>query len=277
MIYIAVALYCEAKPIIEYYQLKKLYAEHPWQQFAAGDIRLIVTGTGPMQAAIGVASLLSRVNRNKRDLLINVGIAGTAAMRLQVGRAVLCHKIVSRDTSHVYYPDVLIRHRFDEGVLETFSRPVTAADRQFVQGELVDMEAAGCLEAAKMFLAPHQTAVVKIVSDALESSVLSPERVSGLIAERIPDIDHFISSYRQAFSIRQDVLDETDEKWIEAVRSELRLSETMAGQLKQMAVQYKIRTGQPLDALRYDAGQAAESKQEGKMRFAQLRQQLLYE
>ncbi len=221
MIVIYSAMYHEAKPLIECFRLQKVsLSPAPGRlQWFTGQpeqlgwpVHLVVGGTGPLAAAVGTTYALTRLLvdsdietiTDETIVFLNVGIAGSRRSDWPPGEAVLCHKIIHHDTGRAFYPDILVSHPFQEGVLETFSRPVTAASEEPVQkkaavsspaekqavaeqklaanatdetaraggptsvaGDVVDMEGAGCFAAAAAFLPPHQMYFVKIVSDHL--------------------------------------------------------------------------------------------------------------
>lgn len=275
MIYLATALYAEAKPLIDHFHLKKSKADTRFQWFTNGELSLILTGSGAISAAVAVSHMLTRCGAGPQDLFVNIGIGGTRHRDWQQGETVLCHKIIDHHTGHAYYPDILIRHDLREGVLETFSRPVQKD--QTVQGDVVDMEGYGCCAAASAFFSPHQVYVIKIVADPLAPDTVSPEQVSTLIGSHLPLLESLLEVAGSLVREEKEVLTEEERQLLQQVAQRLRFSVTMGNQLKDLAIQYKIRTGKDLSLLLQDyLSVSVQSKQEGKMCFAYIRQKLLY-
>ena len=85
MLYIFCALYDEAKPFIEKYNLSGNSESHHYRVFTDwdGDDHgegkiLTITGSGILKAAMAVTEICTRVPPARYDRLLNVGIAGTA-------------------------------------------------------------------------------------------------------------------------------------------------------------------------------------------------------
>jgi hypothetical protein len=281
MIVIVTALYSEAKPWIAHYQLKPSPGAVPFPLFAnfsaKSPMTLVVSGTGAIAAAAATAYVLGRQHSPDDTALFNIGICGARNSRFAAGEAVLIHKIRHHETDAVYYPDILFRHPFRESALETFSRPVDASMAEGVREELVDMEAAGYFAAASRFLPPHRIFVIKIVADRLEPGSLSAKRVSELVTGALPVVGEWVERCQHMFPRQSPVLSPEETERIERIGGRLRLSATMRHQLKQWAIQYKIRTGQPFPP--FDDLLAAEvtSKTERRSLFDELRRRFLYE
>ncbi len=125
MLIISAALYSEAKPFIEFYNLKKDLSYPSFQVFRKEDTALYITGTGPMEAAIITAAFLTRESPAAADLFLNIGICGSRRRDLPLGTPVLCNKLIEAETGRTYYPDVLYSHPFREGSIITSCRRQT--------------------------------------------------------------------------------------------------------------------------------------------------------
>lgn len=186
MIYIFVALYPEAKPIIQKLGLKRKRAEFGFDIYSADTpgIRLVITGTGLVSAAAAVGSTLAyyHAGRDREDIiLVNFG---SCAGRGGVGRVFLCNKIIDRISGHTFYPDILYCHNFPESYVVTepevlkdgldYLQEGDLYDRGDLEDEqdnspgdgLHDMEAAAIYQAGSRFLAPHQMSFIKVISDS---------------------------------------------------------------------------------------------------------------
>ncbi|OUM88647.1 MAG: hypothetical protein BAA01_03170 [Bacillus thermozeamaize] len=329
MIFISTALYHEAKPLIQHFRLKKATLSSPppgrMQLFTGSpsslgqEVLLVVGGTGPLAAAVATTYALTAARVSERDFFLNIGICGTVRKDWPRGEAVLCHKIIHHDTGRAYFPDVLIRHPFREGVLETFSHPVTAAMEtdgkstgeatrniagkstgtiagetpppagHVPAGDVVDMEGAGCFEAAAAFLPPHRMLFVKVISDHLDAALpnrpdpananrLDGPAISGLIAAQIPALEETLRRAQQLNdAIEAPLLTEEEAQLIHSLQEHLRLTAAMSHQLRRLALQYKAATGGAgsLEILRPFLQQPVQTKQEGKMALEQIRSLLL--
>ncbi|MFV9510061.1 hypothetical protein [Tepidibacillus sp. LV47] len=276
MIYIVTALYPEAKPLIEDFQLKKISQVSKMQIYENEEIVLAISSVGPLSAAIATTYLLTKYHANATDTILNIGIAGAVNPKLKTGETIYCHKIVHHDTHRSFYPDLLVEHSFLEGVLETFSLPIDEAMNQEIVSDLVDMEGAGFFEAASTFLPPHQIHVLKIVSDRLKPSLVTPELVTQLVKNQRESISAFIKKLQGISFTDPEVLTKADLQLIKQIRENLHLTTTMSHQLIHMAKQYKIRTKESLDLLNSYRNIEVKTKSEGKIYFDQIRKQLLY-
>lgn len=63
MLYMTTALYCEAKPFIQHFQLKKTDQFHKFQVFLGEEITLIITGVGEIAASVAISSVCSIIQR----------------------------------------------------------------------------------------------------------------------------------------------------------------------------------------------------------------------
>lgn len=197
MVYIFVALFAEAKPLIQSLALKKQRSDLPFEQYidAENHFCLVLTGVGSVAAATAVGSICAAYQVCSGDFLCNVGTCAGA----QPGQAFLIHKITEEATGRTFYPDLLYRSPFAECPVVTVSRPVRSDDRitasGFVQSgmdesgaaqaelSVCDMEAAGFYQAGARFVGPHRIACIKVVSDtgkgeSVTSSQLT-QRISG--------------------------------------------------------------------------------------------------
>ena len=73
MIYVVTALYCEAKPWIHTFSLKKNIASSRFQIFQNDNICLVITQQGKLNAAIAVTDMFHLNPPKNTDLLLNVG------------------------------------------------------------------------------------------------------------------------------------------------------------------------------------------------------------
>lgn len=236
MILFVCALSAEARAVIDFYRLKK--CEGPIDCYCGNEVALVVSGMGKMAASVATSHLLTRYP--KTDLIINFGIAGSADKTIPIGTPLLVHKITDWERQKDYYPDILFRHPFRESSLTTCDAP--QGGENTIKEGLVDMEASGFFEAARVFVPLHKIVVFKIVSDHLETSIPPKEEVVKWIAEVMERIDFCLKSAGEDFKI-PGVLLESETRMLEKLFEQLRLTRSQQEQLQNLAVYHKLQHG----------------------------------
>ena len=142
---ISTALEIEAKPLINFYKLKKT-------NYSSFDIwenenkKLIITGVGKLRAAIAISYLFG-LSKNVTSFL-NLGICGHK--NLEIGTLVFPHKIKdSANGKNIIYPSILFENLpCDTFPLMTVDSPCSEYENDYCY----DMEAFGFFTAAVKFL-----------------------------------------------------------------------------------------------------------------------------
>lgn len=238
MIYIAVALGIEARPLIKKFKLKKDSTINRVQVFKNEKIILIVTGVGILKSAIALTYILSKVKIDSDDIFINIGICGAKNKEYKIGDIVLCNKIINSESKRAYYPDMIFDHRFKEGSLESFNRVINSESG--VTGDLVDMEGAGLIEASSYFFETYQVNIIKIVSDYLDGDI-DPESVENLIEKALVEIEIWLER-RSEFHLEKELefLDE-ERREVDSLIVKGRFSVTMVNELESLLLYYKLK------------------------------------
>jgi nucleoside phosphorylase len=181
------AMRCEAKPVIDFYRLKKSPRKSlPFDLYQQTGIVCIVSG-------IGIEKMTAAVNWAQQNIVdadsanwINLGIAGHRD--LPVGCAVQASQVTSpaRDASI----------RFDFAEHEDFiSAPlisVSSEQSEYDASALHDMEGWGFASGCRQLKAPGRRYCLKIISDNLTiAPTRNKARISALIADKMPQIAHF--------------------------------------------------------------------------------------
>ena len=146
MVFVFMALYPEAKPVIRRLGLRKRTDRTRFQEFVSEDseIVLAITGVGPVAAAAAVAAVLTEYDAGQGDQLLSVGTAaalrgehgavGTAALYGEHGSVetmeslcgeksssiiltksghdfgiFLLNKLLDQNSDRTFYPDMLIK------------------------------------------------------------------------------------------------------------------------------------------------------------------------
>lgn len=166
MINIVVALLCEAKPLIDYYNLKSFNFKTPFPIYGNDRIKLIISGIGKFASAVSTSYLFSSSEvKEKVSIWLNVGVAGHKSM--EIGQGILAHKVVDVASSRAWYPSLLFKKSWDTAIVQTYDEVV----KDYPEGVLVEMEASGFCAAASYFSMSEFIHCYKVISDnALKSS-----------------------------------------------------------------------------------------------------------
>lgn len=191
--FIYAALPCEAKPLIEFYRLKKDVSVTCFSIYINNTICLTVTGIGKTAMAAGIAYSQARFSTQPQPVMLNVGVAGHQHHAL--GELFLADKITDTDTSKQYYPPITFTPDCATAALHTYSKPQSV----YPQTALCDMEAAAFYETATRFATGELCHCLKIISDnaASPSDNINPQQVTGLIGAQLPVINKMMMALRQ--------------------------------------------------------------------------------
>ncbi len=242
MLHIVTALHFEAKPLIDYYGLRKLIDVAPFDVFANDQIKLIVSGIGRLNAAIATTFLRWGPGADAQiDLILNLGVCGTTVPG-QIGQLFHINRIIDRATQNSFIPEMFIKSNIPEKTLETWDRAVLCSADLQDQEHLVDMEAYAVCEAASKFSPLERVQCLKIPSDTLKYAALSGEFVHDLIWQQIPAISNFIDSYsgQDELNSRVQLMSSDEMRLFNALQQSLRLTQSQRHTLLQRIHAYKI-------------------------------------
>lgn len=273
------ALFAEAKPIIDYYALNKEPQNSKFQIFSGEKVKLIISGTGPMNAAVATSHLLSTSKSNPENLVINLGVCGAKNENLPLGTPIIAHQLWEHDTGRSFYPDIISSHNLTEGSIETFWQPVKKTSLPHIQADYVDMEGSGFYQAAATFYPPHHIYICKVISDFLNGGQLTSNTIRDFVTQALPAFLAFLEDVESLLIPTGISLDKWEQHYLSAIAQRLRLSVTMRHELNRLAKQYKIanqQEAQPLSFLSECHSIEVSSKQEGKIHYAQLKQKLIH-
>ncbi|MCF2673541.1 spore photoproduct lyase [Fusobacterium varium] len=276
MIYIAVALTVEAKPLITYFKLKKDNEIKKYQVFKNEEITLIITGSGIMQGAIAVTYVLGNLDIGEEDIFVNLGICGAVKDSFSIGDIILCNKIINNCSKKNFYPDMLFKHKFKEGTLETFFQVVDEKmEKEKIKGEIVDMEGAGVCEAASLFFSQHQINIIKIVSDYLNTSKITAEKVMELVENKINKIADWLVE-RKKFNVgNKEIFTLKEKESIKKIEENLRLTESMYYEFLELIKYYKIQNKSIENIILKYSDIKIKDKREGKITFERIRKEII--
>lgn len=189
MILIVTAFDAEARPLIDHFRLRR-QADHGFPVYAGGDVWLVVSGPGRINAAAATTHLHARAGFPWDNTWINTGIAGHP--ELPRGEARLAHKITEKISGKSWYPALVTGSPWRSAPLLTVDQP----DREYASGDLVDMEASAFMETALRFSSGELVHVLKIVSDNRESPAVIPKasQLQAWMAPHVAALEDFCRS-----------------------------------------------------------------------------------
>lgn len=188
---ICCALACEAKPLIDFFKLKKDTNIHAFSVFHSGSVLLIVSGMGQHNMSAAVNWLNGYLNSSKTQFWLNVGVAGHQSAN--IGSLFCTHKISSQHQT--LYPTKWLKHKIKLEQLLT----VYEEEEKYPDNHLYDMEGFAFYQAATRFNSQECVQCLKIVSDNKEhSSNRDKSFISDLIAHHCDAIVSFIDLHTNA-------------------------------------------------------------------------------
>lgn len=307
MIYIFVALYPEAEPIIRRLGLKKDRVEFGFDVYAGEEpeVRLVITGVGMVAAAAAVGSILTYYHAGKKDIsgitLINFG---SCAGKGRVGEVCLCNKIIDYSSGYTFYPDILYHHDFPESCVVTGFGVLKEELDGFYGESLYDMEASAIFQTASRILGPHQMSFFKVISDSGKGEKLCAEEFSKTMETGAEAFLGYLTEYRnldisesrqgedvcvsevyriengrgKADNVLADRKGEICEQEFEELCSQLHCSEAMRIAVRQ-CIKYWSLSGVDYQAvfrqMREQKELPCRDRREGKKRFEELKKRLL--
>lgn len=248
MIYLISALDAEARPLIEYYRLKRDYTL-PYTLYTNDTTVLLVTQPGTANAMMATSALLGWRIPSPGDILINIGICA-APLDCTIGEPLLIHQIFYEERR--YYPDILYPHDLRESALLCLDSPADTP-----HGVPVDMESGGVFVAAAKFFKLHQLAFLKIVSDHFEPAAVSKEGAIELIRSQTQTLDHLIASMQRA-GAEQPLFSEVQRENIEKLKQHFTAAQ--GARLEDALCYYRLR--HPFEEIPFPASQIPSSKRE---------------
>ena len=162
MLYIVTALFIEAKPLINLFQLKKNNFYTKFQVFSNENIKLIISGTGKIKSSIATTYLITNNELNENDFIFNIGFAASSDNEVKIKDIVSCIKLNSAYSKNSFYLETIYKHNFKEIELTTFDSIIEKKEKDI---DYIDMEAFGFYQAASTFFKKDKIFVFKIISD----------------------------------------------------------------------------------------------------------------
>ena len=174
------ALHCEAKPIIDFYRLKKSKAHHSFDLYQGEQVECIVSGIGRLACAAATAWIAALNHQARSIAWINIGIAGSATH--DIGTALLINKISETESNRHYDPVVPTKSVLQLAHCQTLECPST----DYHPDRVYDMEASAFFDTATGYSSAELVQCVKIISDnPSHQTGRNKARISELIQQHI--------------------------------------------------------------------------------------------
>ena len=195
------ALHCEAKPVIDFYRLKKDHSIAAFDSYRNDDVTCIVSGIGELNMATACGWVAATFPAQPR-LWINLGVAGHR--NLDIGTTVLILKVGCAEEDRYHYPVPLARHNFITGTVisQTHER------QDYDDSALYDTEAWGFVHAISRFDDLEACQCIKVVSDNTGTPLNRDKAfISNLIETGMPAIDRHVQQVQGLIVSGPDLAD----------------------------------------------------------------------
>jgi len=186
------ALHCEAKPIIDFYRLKKVSAPGAFDYYQNDHILCVVSGMGAENIATATAWVAAKLDAQKKIYWINIGIAGH--QYYDIGMCIVASKVSQAGSSSNIFTKPLTGHSLK--VSPIISQP--GENTNYQSNALYDLEAYTFVHTARQFSALEHCQCLKIISDnANNPPTRDKARISELIARNMPAINEYAESLKR--------------------------------------------------------------------------------
>lgn len=212
---IAVALPCEARPLIDFYRFKRDLSSSAFNLYIHHELplALIISGVGKIKMAAAVAYVHQYLQLDEKTHYINLGIAGSGILAL--GELVVAQKIIDQASGKHYFPFIAKESSLYLTDVVTADTPTT----HYPAAGVVDMEAAAFFVSAGLFVTQEYLSVIKIVSDNNTHRInhINKEKVIQLITAKLFFIDqklkNFLAETESKLGNINDYFDLLTQRW----------------------------------------------------------------
>ena len=202
MLHIICALKPEARPLLEYFDLRPLADVVSIYRNPQAHISLTLSGIGKSAAAAAVARTRDHFKADRTHAWLNLGIAGHAGLPL--GQAVIIKKVTDAASGQTWFPSRVFTTALPAHDLLTLDQP---GDKY--REELFDMECAGFFRAASGCATLELVSSLKIISDNADQPMdgINPDLVSRLMTQNLPVVEEIIQQLLALSKLQQRLND----------------------------------------------------------------------
>ena len=218
------ALHCEAKPVIDYYRLKKAASYHAFDLYQNQDMACVISGMGKTAVAAATGWVAALFHDRSDKTWINLGSAGAASDL--VGELFWVDKITDQ-SDRGFFPVPTFKHDLPSRSCLTLDEPSTEYPDDF----LLDMEASAFFATATRFSSAELAHCLKVVSDNQDHPQSRDKAtISQLIQNQISSITSFADKLKVlGENLSQYEIDATTWK---AITEQAHFSQTQQIQLR---------------------------------------------
>ncbi len=222
-VFIFTALECEAKPLIQHFNLKKEKNNKVFNRYSHGSIILTISRVGKTAMAAAVAHTFALFPKTNTPVIINIGIAGHKSQPL--GDLFLASKVSDNDSGKRFYPHLMGNNLPLSCEVITSSKPCT----NYALDTVADMEASAFYEVAVKFSSNELIHCIKVISDNESTSIndIRPSLVIEWISCHLASIDHLIQHWSKLSQLitpaEQETFTGLVEKYHFSVSSQIKL------------------------------------------------------
>ena len=230
-----VALFCEAKPIITHFNLRKrdstLFKIYSNQNHS---IWLIISGIGSSASSRATKYLALDSEADMGTAWLNIGIGGHDNLPLE--KAILAHKITDSQTGKTWFPQLV----FDPQCLTASVKTVEKPDFNYPDDNVVEMEASGFYSSAESYSTREMVHCMKIISDNSQSPAgkITAAMVDKLISRNLSIIKELVRKLQ--FLSMEEGKRISDPPFFKECHSRWRFTVTQTHQLKNLLRKWSL-------------------------------------
>ena len=230
-----VALFCEAKPIITHFNLRKrdstLFKIYSNQNHS---IWLIISGIGSSASSRATKHLALASEADMGTAWLNIGNGGHKDLPLAT--AILAQRIVDSKTEQSWFPQLV----FDPQCLTASVKTVEKPDFNYPDDNVVEMEASGFYSAAESYSTREMVHCMKIISDNSQSPAgkITAAMVDKLISRNLSSIKELVRKL-QVLSMEEEERT-SDPPFLQECLSRWHFTVTQTHQLKNLLQKWSL-------------------------------------
>ena len=233
------ALRTESQPFIQYFNLER-DKRFDFPVFRNNDLYLLGIGVGKKLIQKRLTDFFKNIDQSFVQF-INIGLAGGKNGIHKIGDIFIINKIKDEVSQKFYYPDILIKHPFQESGITTVEKGVNNGGARY--SDLVDMEASEIFKICSTLCSLHNIVFIKIISDHMDKIFKDFDKkfISNLIKVKLIEVDNFIKSLKLNEDLNKNILNNADLEWITETIKILRLTKTQGIYLEKYLKGNRIR------------------------------------
>ncbi len=224
MLCILTALKAESEPLINFFKLKK-DSSFNFPVFINNDIILVAIGVGKKNISKRVITVHNQF-KGFNLIFINIGIAGGSSKNSKIGECYFINKIMDENERKTYYPEIFIKHSFNEKNIKTYKNVVKNINEDF--NFLIDMESFDIFKVCSKLVPIHRIVFIKVVSDYVDENFkkLNAIYINNLIANNMDRFRIYFNSLVQFSKLSRNILKKEDLIWLKEINKVLALTES---------------------------------------------------